>query len=343
MSLLSEFKGNVNLSTDTGTSTTVGTTLKVNTVEAKAATDAIALYNNATSGTLTMGSALTSNLLLGSTSNTTQVQGTLVANALNPKSASANMTIASISTNATLTVGGNMTSSGGITLGSAACSTTVNGTLKATTINSTSASTDLTLASDQTGGRLILADATARTGNIFIANKQGASSGGTTDGGIYIATDARSNLASVNIGTASTSMTVKINNPLTFGWSAVPTSISQLGYITTTTQTSTSTISTTTTVGTITIAPAGCYVIGVNIQLELAVASTVPVNALIGVPNLASIGFSNVYASQYQNASANFVVNSNGSYSFPVVATCPLSDVSRISRYFINYNYTRIG
>jgi len=201
--LLSEFKGNVNLSSDTSTSTTVGNTLKVNTVEAKAAADAVSLYNNATTGGITMGSALTSNLLLGSTGNTTQVQGVLVANSLNPKSASANMTIASISTNATLTVGGSMTSSGGITLGSSVSNTTVNGTLKATTINSTAVSTDLTLASDQNGGRLILADETARIGNIFIANKQGASTGGVTDGGIYIATDVRSALTSITIGTTA--------------------------------------------------------------------------------------------------------------------------------------------
>jgi hypothetical protein len=58
MSVLSEFKGNVNLSSDTGTSTTVGTTLKVNTVEGKAVGDTLAIGNNLTTGTITIGTAL---------------------------------------------------------------------------------------------------------------------------------------------------------------------------------------------------------------------------------------------------------------------------------------------
>jgi hypothetical protein len=188
MSLLSEFKGNVNLSSDSGTSTTVGTTLKVNTIQGKAVGDTLAIGNNITSGniqigtsisagdhiligsstansrvivdgalvsnkmegylpgsamgignnitdgSITIGSAQTGNMLLGSTSSFTQVQGTFIANSLNGKTVSANMTIASTTTNATLTVGSNMTGSGGILLGSAASPTTVNGTLKTDTI-----------------------------------------------------------------------------------------------------------------------------------------------------------------------------------------------------------------
>jgi hypothetical protein len=186
--LLSEFKGNVNLSSDTGTSTTVGNTLNVNTIQGKAVGDTLAIGNNITTGninigtsinagdhiligssvansrvivdgalvsnkiegyipasamgignnitdgSITIGSAQTGNMLLGSTSSFTQVQGTFIANSLNGKTVSANMTIASTTTNATLTVGSNMTGSGGILLGSASSSTTVNGTLKTDTI-----------------------------------------------------------------------------------------------------------------------------------------------------------------------------------------------------------------
>jgi hypothetical protein len=76
MSVLSDFKGNVNLSSDTGTSTTIGTTLKVNTVEGKAVGDTLAIGNNLTTGTITIGTALngstTSNglLTIGSTTAT---------------------------------------------------------------------------------------------------------------------------------------------------------------------------------------------------------------------------------------------------------------------------------
>jgi len=58
MSVLSEFKGNVNLSSDSGTSTTVGTTLNVNTVQGKAVGDTLAIGNNLTTGTITIGTAL---------------------------------------------------------------------------------------------------------------------------------------------------------------------------------------------------------------------------------------------------------------------------------------------
>jgi len=76
MSVLSEFKGNVNLSSDTSTSTTVGNTLKVNTIQGKAVGDTLAIGNNLTTGTITIGTALdgttTSNglITIGSTTAT---------------------------------------------------------------------------------------------------------------------------------------------------------------------------------------------------------------------------------------------------------------------------------
>ena len=230
MSVLSEFKGNVNLSSDAGTSTTVGTTLKVNTVEAKVATDAIALYNNATSGGITIGSAQTGNMLLGSTSSITQVQGTLVANALNAKTVTANMTIASTATNATLTVGGNMTSSGGITLGSAACSTTVNGTL----ISNKIASTAVLKINETNNVETAINSATTVAQNLTLGTPTYTTQylrGGT----ININEFGSGNTV---IGTSGGTGAITLNRPITIGYSPTFTS-SQIGYTGTSTFTGT--------------------------------------------------------------------------------------------------------
>lgn len=111
-------------------------TLKINTIDVLVPGGSTSIGSNQSSG---------GSILLGTTSGTTQVQGILVANTLNSKTPSASMTIASTSTNATLTVGSNMTSSGGITLGSSACNTTVNGTLKTNTIESISTATTMNI------------------------------------------------------------------------------------------------------------------------------------------------------------------------------------------------------
>jgi hypothetical protein len=133
--------------------------------------------------------------------------------------------------------------------------TILNGALKMGSVLTTSITNDLSIANDQTTGRLILADFTGRTGNVFIANKQSAIIGGGDDGGVYIATDARSTLCQIRIGTAgftTTSIrgatvniadtggvvnignstgTITVNTPIRFGYTTTPTlSTTSIGY-----------------------------------------------------------------------------------------------------------------
>jgi hypothetical protein len=101
--------------------------------------------------------------------------------------------------------GGNVYIAGGggsVSLGSAGSTTTVAGSIKLSNVLTSSITNDMTIANDQTAGRLVFADYTGRTGNVFIANKQSANIGGGDDGGVYIATDARSTLCTIRIGTA---------------------------------------------------------------------------------------------------------------------------------------------
>ena len=131
MSLLSEFKGNVVLSTDTGTST------KVNKIDANLATPAsstvMSIGSNIVGGTIKIGENIENpgTLLLGNAAtgtspqitNIVQVQGRFQSNFLRTKN-----------TNDALAIADDQSAGGTVSIGSASTVTTMNGTLKTDTI-----------------------------------------------------------------------------------------------------------------------------------------------------------------------------------------------------------------
>jgi len=145
-----------------------------------------------------------------------------------------------------------------------------------------------------------------------------------------------------NVQLCETSSTVlTIYKPITFGWTSIPTSGTQLGWSFTSTQVSTTTISNTTFLGTISIAQAGCYMIFVNAQVQNNVAGVVT-SAFISV-NGTSIGLGVVYGGSFQNATLTYPVMSNGGYSFNVNMTVATPSIANINTAYLVYSYMRVG